>query len=781
MDFRFDCPHCSASLKAREEWRGRKATCKSCGAKVVVPPLDSAIPADAITGSIEPVTTTLGYRLAIAPVAFLMVLLPLIYLAIVAGVGIFTVGFAVNGTSIFGTDGRTRGHILLYLGPLLGSALTFVFLLKPLFSKLAISQSEVELSPEEQPILFDFVQRIAKAVHAPVPTRISLDTQVNASASFRRGWLSMLRSGDLELRIGLPLVERLSAGELAGVIAHELGHFSQGLGMRLSYVVRSISFWFARVVYQRDKADEWLTSAAGSGNLYLWILLRFAMGMIWLSRRILWILMMVGHAFSGLLMRQMEFDADLHEIRLAGSDRFISTAKKLPRLANAYQEAIAYLEHSFVDGRLADNLPALVGHCFDQQSAEQQELIEENSQHETASCFDTHPLDRDRIAQATKTSNAGILRLQRDSQSLFSNYDTVAKTVTEKFYSEVFEQHYNESMLTSMERISAMAEIERDAARARENILGKDWSSIRSFPIASPENRWIPESESAGQLRQLKKEMDSSVTDYGKIHGELTKAEDRWFSATHALSMHSAGVKFNQAQWNEIPVESPSTTQAALEKLQAELGALHEEASEFEIKFAARVDAAVQYLWACQDTETFSASIQRERGIRSVNALLGLMSCQHLGISIRKALNVLLTFSAEAKSGKLTKAQQQVVDQHLGLLWEVATQMHEKLTNVSYPFDHSRGEIDLAQFIAPNGLKLQEFEDISNTGMEMLQNYSMAYFRTLGVVCSVIQNVDRHLADFPESASNSSDVLGEAPETNPAPQPAANPSTSTDR
>jgi hypothetical protein len=52
---------------------------------------------------------------------------------------------------------------------------------------------------------------------------------------------------DLVLTIGLPLVAGFNLREFAGVLAHEFGHFSQGVGMRISYVIRSISFWFTRV------------------------------------------------------------------------------------------------------------------------------------------------------------------------------------------------------------------------------------------------------------------------------------------------------------------------------------------------------------------------------------------------------------------------------------------------------------------------------------------------------------------------------------------------------
>ncbi len=96
-----------------------------------------------------------------------------------------------------------------------------------------------------------FIDRLCDAVHAPRPRRIDVDCQVNASAGFRRGMLSMLLGRDPVLTIGLPFVAGMNARQFAGILAHEFGHFAQGGGIRLIYVIRPISFWFTRVVYER--------------------------------------------------------------------------------------------------------------------------------------------------------------------------------------------------------------------------------------------------------------------------------------------------------------------------------------------------------------------------------------------------------------------------------------------------------------------------------------------------------------------------------------------------
>ena len=93
--------------------------------------------------------------------------------------------------------------------------------------------------------------------------------------------------------------------QFAGVLAHEFGHFAQGAGMRLTYVIRRINLWFARVVYERDEWDLKLEQSAKTSDWRMRIVLQMARGCVWLSRRILWALMHAGNAISCFMLRQM--------------------------------------------------------------------------------------------------------------------------------------------------------------------------------------------------------------------------------------------------------------------------------------------------------------------------------------------------------------------------------------------------------------------------------------------------------------------------------------------
>ena len=209
-------------------------------------------------GSIEPVPVPMSYRVGILVVAGAMVLLPIVYLLLIVATA-YGVYFHLTQNVGMLEYGSGRGWLfvlLAYLTPLVAGATMVVFMIKPLFACPAKRDGLRSLNPEDEPILFNFVNRLCDTLGAPTPKRIEVDCDVNASARFRRGIFSVIMGNDLVLTIGMPLAAGMSVPQLAGILAHEFGHFSQGAGMRLTYLVRTISMWFTRVVYERDSWDE---------------------------------------------------------------------------------------------------------------------------------------------------------------------------------------------------------------------------------------------------------------------------------------------------------------------------------------------------------------------------------------------------------------------------------------------------------------------------------------------------------------------------------------------
>jgi hypothetical protein len=102
--------------------------------------------------------------------------------------------------------------------------------------------------------------------------------------------------------------------------------------------------------------------------------------------------MMIGHLVSGFLMRQMEFDADRYETRLAGSRCFPSTSKRLMLLGVANQGALSDLSQFYSEGRLVDNLPDLININLKNLPESVIQAVDAAIQQEKTGWFDTRTL-----------------------------------------------------------------------------------------------------------------------------------------------------------------------------------------------------------------------------------------------------------------------------------------------------------------------------------------------------------------------------------------------------
>jgi hypothetical protein len=214
------------------------------------------------------------HRSGLGLAAVAMILLPTAYIGLVVVVGWGVLVHSVGDVGLVGAGFWLA--TLLYVGPILVGLTVIAFLLKPLFAARPAAPPAVAL------------------VGAPLPRRVEVNCVANAAAGFRRGLASFF-GHDLTLTIGLPLVAGLSTRQFAGVLAHEFGHFTQGAGMRLSYLIREINCWFFRVVHERDRWDVDLERAAQRADVRTALLIYPALGCVTLSRSILWFLMQVGH------------------------------------------------------------------------------------------------------------------------------------------------------------------------------------------------------------------------------------------------------------------------------------------------------------------------------------------------------------------------------------------------------------------------------------------------------------------------------------------------------
>ncbi|MEI9865235.1 MAG: M48 family metalloprotease [Limisphaerales bacterium] len=461
------CQNCDTHIEFPLDAAGMTVKCPHCNQSTLLsfeaPPLTSSKPTspmilNAFQSGIRPDRVSFFYQIGLVMVAVMMVILPLIYVALVAAAGWAVYCYAVHCRFlVLSMEGGPRFYLvklLAYIGPLFIGGVLLFFMVKPLFARRPKRAQPLALDPGANSTLFAFVAKICDAVAAPMPKRIYLDCQLNASAGFRRGPASLL-GNDLVLTIGLPLVAGLNMQQFAGVIAHEFGHFTQGFGMRLSYVIRSVNNWFARVVYERDAWDEWLTSwAEETEDWRSMIVVNFARLAVWISRLLLKLLMYLGHGVSCFLLRQMEYHADSYEIKLAGSAAFEQTLKRFNVLGDASGQSYKAMRVMWnIRHILPDDFPAYLIQHESMLPPEHRAHIEDTVGLSRTKIFDTHPSAGDRIRCARQAGEPGVFHLDHPAALLFANFEAVSKQVTFLHYSDdlglVFDQAALQPVSTS--------------------------------------------------------------------------------------------------------------------------------------------------------------------------------------------------------------------------------------------------------------------------------------------------------------------------------------------
>lgn len=498
---------------------------------------------------LEPNPISPLYRIGLVLVMAMMVLLPLIYVGLIGLIAYGVWVHAANNTGILTATHGSRGGkgaLLVYCTPIVAGVTAILFMIKPLFAARAKEGPRYSLDPATEPRLFQFVERLCRTVRAPVPRRIDLDTQVNASASFRRGFVSML-GNDMVLTIGLPLVSGMTLRQLTGVLAHEFGHFAQGSGMRVTYVIRSVNAWFARVVYERDAWDQRLADWSDQAGRELKLVMWACQLLVWLARRVLWALMWAGHFVSCFMLRQMEYDADRYEARVAGSETFAQTADRLLVLSLASQGAYSDLGRSWQANRLADDLPRLILENVGKLQREHSAVLaaaRESSALETTKALATHPANRDRIASAARERAPGLFQIEAPATVLFQDYDRTAREVTLAFYKNVIGPEVEPKNLIPTARLAAEHADRVEGHKALRRYLQGDVSSeYRLFLGPLDLSQSIEPSQAKDQLRAARTRMLEALPRYQEALRAFLEADQNRDRAEVVATRMAGGIR----------------------------------------------------------------------------------------------------------------------------------------------------------------------------------------------------------------------------------------------
>ncbi len=514
--------------------------------------------------------------------------------------------------------------------------------------------------------------------------------------------------------------------------------------MRMTYLIRTISHWFARVVHERDEWDERLTQWSQEWDLRVGWILWLARGFVWLTRKILWCLMMIGHAVAGFMLRQMEFDADRHEARFSGSDAFIETANMLPQLALADQQSWNQFGNFYQEGRLVDDLPRLTVMNSRQLPKEAHEYLKKMTSERETGIFDTHPADKDRIASAEHENAPGIFRLVHPAAFLFRSFPAVCRVPPVDLYRELFGREFKADTLASVDDLLAHQQAEEDDHTALLRFFQNQFTvhrplAISADAVAAPENV----AGAIELLTEARSRMDAAFERIAKPLQLFKDAQGVLDDAQRARPVLAAGIKVRPDSF-DVDLSSFEKIDRIEARKRAEQESVQKTLNKFDHIARKRLTTALSLL----DVEKIASRIEdsadlqkRRQKLLRANGLLAEQLPSALTLFNQHAMMQMCLQLLDANSENETAAK---------LLRKTATEvvqivrgLHASLNHQSYPFDHARGEISIADYI------LAELPDHENLGAYFEASETMSttlarlYSRTLGGLCLIAEQVEK--------------------------------------
>ena len=428
------------------------------------PPNPKGVPADLT----QP---TSDYRFQLSMILLSLVLFFLLYFGLMA----FCV--FVLAMTVYAAVARSGGAVLV-AGIILSlpCLLLFIYMVKNLFRWGGKDKnSYVEIHEHEHPKLFDFIRRTCDDTGAPYPKRVYVSYEVNAAA-FNDGnavWHLFLPA-EKNLLLGLGLVNAINLTEFKALLAHEFGHFSQKSSRVGGYVYHAVQI-VEQVVYGRDWFDNFIDGWCRTDPRVAWPAWIF-WAILWVLRRVLIGLRYAIAFFHFGLSRQMEFNADLMAVSVAGSDAPVHLLSRsmfadrcmgqaITDLQTAmdhhlytsdlfyhHSQAVAFVRRKEKDPRLGEPPPL-------PDEPEETTQVFEPDDDEQAAMWQTHPSNYDREQNA----KAHYIRSAFDERSpwmLFDDVREVRERVTYKFYRFYFKVP-KDVVLAEPEEIHAFLEEER--------------------------------------------------------------------------------------------------------------------------------------------------------------------------------------------------------------------------------------------------------------------------------------------------------------------------------
>ncbi|MDR1925140.1 MAG: M48 family metalloprotease [Planctomycetaceae bacterium] len=557
-----------------------------------------------------------------------------------------------------------------------------------------------------------------------MPKRIFVDCQINAFASFSHGfWGAFFGGNACDLTVGLPLVAGLNTSEFAGILAHEFGHFTQSGTRRMHYMVGKILGWFEYIYYYRDRLDGLLRAGMGLG--YLAIPFVVIQAIVWIVRQIIWIFMKLGQFTAGFMSRQMEYDADSFEIRLCGSSQFGNTFTKLTMLSIANSKTINDISYMLNEDRLPDNYPLLIAANMNILGEQLKVWAKKTIEKSKSGFFDSHPSDLDRIAVAVKSSESGVLHVDRPASLFFRNFLALSREVSISFYDKEVGLKLESNMLKNADAV--IDQLRREDLCADAVIQFFQRTAVARFLPLSSVEKPRDYRQAIDKLRKARDRQANFAYESADITKAYDEAKNKSFNVFFARELLRLGIKVDLSK-SGLKLKSFADATQTAEILSAQLSAQVARVWNRDSAAAERLTCALELLRAKEINSQIEGGDALLKRMEFLFAILVSMSpaydefeqAQKESWAARGWFNMLSTLTQD-KANALWRSVSEGADTARRVIKNFRTIFE----TVPYPFEHAKQETTLGMFLVP------ELNEVEWTAIDYYQAFDLLDSRLL--------------------------------------------------
>lgn len=370
---------------------------------------------------------------------------------------VLLIGFAIGLTILSGYAGimliAAKPMIITFMigaGLVSIGILILIFLIKFLFMKHLVDRSHlIEITKEQEPKLFEFINEIVKEVKTDFPKKIYLSSDVNASVFYDSSFWSMVLPIKKNLQIGLGLINSISTSEFKAILSHEFGHFSQRT-MKVGSYVYNVNKIIYNMLYDNKSYDELAQTWASVSSYFVFFVgaaVKIVHGIQWVLKKVYEV---VNLTYMG-LSREMEFHADEVAANIAGSKSLITSLLRMDladssytTVLNFYNNKIAdsiktkniYPQQQFVMNFLADEIELPIVNNLPQVSINHLSRYNK-SKLKIENNWASHPSTEDRVRELNRLNIEKANTDEKSASNLFSNISDLQTEVTTKLFSNV--------------------------------------------------------------------------------------------------------------------------------------------------------------------------------------------------------------------------------------------------------------------------------------------------------------------------------------------------------